>query len=184
MPRTRRWAHRHFPPRGQPLPALVSRGGQTWRVVGLYSRAPIRCISDGNGVEGRLPHREAGSSPSRHMLPPGHLRPEGKPPVGLGSGGSRLPGSPLPYLACFSPVRGGSGDARGWGPVLIPAAAVAEAAAVVADNGGARTDTLTSTRSSAQPPPPTPPCLPRPRLPACPGPGPTSREIKGGDSEN
>ncbi|ELK12555.1 hypothetical protein PAL_GLEAN10021795 [Pteropus alecto] len=48
------------------------------------------------------------------MLPLRQLRPGWKPPVG------RPPRFPqpslllLPHLGCFSPVREGSGDARGW----------------------------------------------------------------------
>lgn len=83
VPRTRRCAPATSHRVAGPCPLLVSRGGQTRRVVGLYSRAPIRCKSDGNGVEGRLPHGEAGSRPSRHMLPPSQFRPEGKLTVGL-----------------------------------------------------------------------------------------------------
>lgn len=85
----------------------VSRGGQMWRVAGLHSGALISTMCEGNGVEGSLPHREAGSRPSRHMLPPGHARVGGKRPVGLWPGlskASRLPSS-LPELLLTCPRR-------------------------------------------------------------------------------
>lgn len=69
MPRTGRWAPATSHLVAGAWPLSVSRDGQMWQVAGLHSEALIRGISDGNGVEGRLPHREEGSRPSRHMLP-------------------------------------------------------------------------------------------------------------------
>lgn len=107
---------RRFPPRGPPPPVLcprVSPGSRKWQVANLQSGVLIRGICDDSGVEGRLPHRGTGSRPSRHMLPARQLRPGWKPPAARRPPFPPPSGLPLFHLGCFSPVRGGSGDARG-----------------------------------------------------------------------
>lgn len=76
----------------------------------VFTRGHGYTGSEVHGVEGLLPHRAAGSRPSRHMLPPG---PRGSPR-------GRRPRFPQPLLlprpprGYSSPVQEGSGDARGW----------------------------------------------------------------------
>ena len=115
VPRTRRCAPATSHRVAGPCPPLVPRGGQTRRVVGLHSRAPARCKSEGKRWRGGFPTERQEAARAGTCFLPGSFGRRGSSQSGFGSGGLRLAGSPAPCLACFSPVRGGGGDARGWG---------------------------------------------------------------------